>query len=63
MPSCSRHRGDGATPPVLHMVKEKHDEHDIKNMFWVIKNGIKLTGMPTWGETHTNKEMQPCRVK
>lgn len=25
--------------------------------FWVIKNGIKMTGMPAWGSTHADKDL------
>ena len=28
-----------------------------EEQFWVIKNGIKMTGMPSWGETHEDKEL------
>ena len=26
-------------------------------LFWIIKNGVRMTGMPAWGTTHTNKEI------
>ena len=26
-------------------------------MFWVIKNGIKMTGMPSFGKTHTDEQI------
>jgi mono/diheme cytochrome c family protein len=26
-------------------------------LFWVIKNGIRMTGMPAWGVTHGDKEI------
>jgi len=26
-------------------------------MFWVIKNGIRMTGMPAWGRTHSDAEL------
>lgn len=26
-------------------------------LFWVIKNGIRMTGMPAWGPTHTDGEL------
>ncbi|MDQ6951728.1 MAG: cytochrome c [Mariprofundales bacterium] len=26
-------------------------------LFWVIKNGIKMTGMPAWGPTHSDKKI------
>lgn len=41
-------------PPILH--KTTGDE-DIREVFWVIKNGIKLTGMPAWGKVHSDQEI------
>lgn len=26
-------------------------------MFWVIKNGIGMTGMPAWGPCHSDEEL------
>lgn len=26
-------------------------------LFWVIKNGIRMTGMPAWGVTHSDNEL------
>jgi len=26
-------------------------------LFWVIKNGIRMTGMPAWGPTHSDEEL------
>ena len=28
-----------------------------KEIFWVTKNGIKMTGMPAWGKTHSDKKI------
>ena len=28
-------------------------------LFWVTKNGIKMTGMPAWGKTHGDDELWP----
>jgi mono/diheme cytochrome c family protein len=30
---------------------------DPKTAFWVIKHGIKMTGMPAWGVTHSDEEI------
>jgi mono/diheme cytochrome c family protein len=30
---------------------------DPREEFWIIKHGIKLTGMPAWGFTHTDGEI------
>lgn len=41
-------------PPDL---AEEAAEHSPEHLFWVIKNGIKMTGMPAWGPTHTNQQI------
>lgn len=28
-------------------------------LFWVIKNGVKMTGMPAWGASHEDAEIWP----
>lgn len=35
------------------------EEHAMSNaeLFWVIKNGIRMTGMPAWGPTHDDAEI------
>jgi mono/diheme cytochrome c family protein len=38
------------SPPKLHDME--HAPHDPAATFWVIKNGLKMTGMPAWGPTH-----------
>ena len=34
-------------------------EHDMSaaELFWVIKNGIRMTGMPAWGPSHSDAEL------
>jgi mono/diheme cytochrome c family protein len=32
-------------------------EIDPKELFWITKNGIKMTGMPTWGKTHSDEKI------
>ena len=41
-------RGLNPQPPNL----TQHGVHDAAEAFWVIKHGIKMTGMPAWGKTH-----------
>jgi hypothetical protein len=31
--------------------------HSPENLFWITKHGIKMTGMPAWGETHGDEEL------
>lgn len=35
---------------------ELHEEEPLEN-FWIVKNGIKMTGMPAFGVTHTDDEI------
>jgi len=41
-------------PPKL---QEAAEEWSPAELFWVIKNGIKMTGMPAWGPTHSDKKL------
>ncbi len=49
------HQGLYPQPPVLY--KDFDEVPDNKDNFWVIKNGIKLTGMPAWGASHSDDEI------
>jgi mono/diheme cytochrome c family protein len=45
--------GMNPKPPVLW-----HFKHgDPREQFWVIKHGVKMTGMPAWGVTHSDEEI------
>ncbi|VAW90981.1 hypothetical protein MNBD_GAMMA22-3015 [hydrothermal vent metagenome] len=48
---------DGLYPKPPIFFKAAHGTHDNKDNFWVIKNGIKLTGMPAWGGSHSDDEI------
>ena len=41
-------------PPGLTHAAEKKSAGEI---FWVIKNGIKASGMPAWGGSHSDEDM------
>jgi len=45
--------GMNPKPPIL--AKDPPDSPG--EAFWVIKHGIKMTGMPAWGVTHTDEEI------
>jgi mono/diheme cytochrome c family protein len=45
--------GMNPKPPVLWRMKRG----SAAEQFWVIKHGIKMTGMPAWGVTHTDEEI------
>jgi len=68
-------QGLNPKPPVLYKDTHVADMSDA-NTFWVIKNGIKMTGMPGWGINNSDeqiwdmiatidamKEMTPKRYK
>lgn len=48
-------RGLYPQPPVFHELE--HKTHKPGENFWVIKHGIKLTGMPAWGSAHSDEEI------
>jgi len=41
-------------PPKL---QEAVEEWQPNELFWVIKNGVKMTGMPAWGPTHSDEKI------
>lgn len=46
----------GLNPHAPYLVRSaKH--MDPKELFWVTKNGIKMTGMPAWGKTHSDEKI------
>jgi mono/diheme cytochrome c family protein len=63
---CSRcHGAPGEDPPIgaLDMsppppdLSESASERSPEELFWVIKHGIWMTGMPAWGPTHTDPQL------
>jgi mono/diheme cytochrome c family protein len=46
-------KGLNPQPPNLYT----HGVHDPARAFWVIKHGIKMTGMPAWGSTHDDQAL------
>lgn len=48
--------GKGLTPEppsLVHAARRWSSEE----LFWIVKHGIKMTGMPAWGPTHDDKEL------
>lgn len=46
-------RGLYPTPPKL----AEHGIHDPASTYWVIKHGIKMSGMPAWGKSHDDDSL------
>lgn len=47
-------KGLNPKPPDL---AEEAKELSAAEIFWVVKNGIRMTGMPGWGVTHTDEQL------
>jgi mono/diheme cytochrome c family protein len=47
-------RGLNPSPPPL---VEKVGNWKPSELFWITKNGIRMTGMPAWGVTHTDEQI------
>jgi len=43
-------------PPLLAKLKDISTD-PLGEVFWIIKNGIKMTAMPAWGPTHSDKKI------
>lgn len=43
-------------PPLLAKLKDLKDD-PLGEVFWIIKNGIKMTAMPAWGPTHSDDKI------
>ncbi len=50
--------GQGLNPPPPDLAEEAA-EMTPAELFWVTKNGIKMTGMPAWGVTHDDDAIWP----
>ena len=48
----------GLNPPAPDLAEEALEEPP-EVLFWVTKNGIRMTGMPAWGVTHDDDEIWP----
>ena len=47
-------KGMTPTPPRLERMADEWTDREI---FWILKHGIKLAGMPAFGETHSDDEL------
>ncbi len=47
-------RGLNPDPPEL---TEAAGDWKPREFFWITKNGVRMTGMPAWGVTHSDKEL------
>ena len=48
----------GLNPPAPELRKgEVQKEYTDAELYWIIKNGIRMTGMPAFGPTHKENEL------
>jgi mono/diheme cytochrome c family protein len=47
----------GLNPPPPHLWEDSQDMSDAE-LYWVVKNGIRMTGMPAFGPTHDDHELR-----
>lgn len=50
--------GQGLNPPAPDLAEEAA-EMTPAELFWVTRNGIRMTGMPAWGATHDDESIWP----
>lgn len=55
MEATELHQGLNPAPPIFH--EEDLSKDEPSELFWVIKNGIKMTGMPAWSPSHTDNQI------
>jgi mono/diheme cytochrome c family protein len=50
--------GQGLNPPPPKLyADELQNEYSESELFWIIKHGIRMTGMPAFGPTHTDEDV------
>lgn len=47
--------GKGLFPKPPKFPSEEFNEYSLKDIFWVTKNGVKMSGMPAYGPTYEDK--------
>jgi len=53
--SSELYKGLNPQPPAFH--KGEISKRDPKATYWIINNGIKMSGMSAWGEYHTDQQI------
>ena len=54
VPPAELAKGLTPRPPAL---AEEDEQWSPAELYWIVKNGIKMTGMPAWGPTHGDKDL------
>jgi mono/diheme cytochrome c family protein len=49
--------GKGLNPMPPDLTRKELDDEEAAEFFWVVANGIRMTGMPAFGATHTDQQI------
>lgn len=49
--------GEGLNPPAPDLTLAKIQKRTDGELFWILQNGIRMTGMPAFGPTHKDEEL------
>jgi mono/diheme cytochrome c family protein len=49
--------GEGLNPPAPDLTLAKVQKRTDGELFWILQNGIRMTGMPAFGPTHKDEEL------
>jgi mono/diheme cytochrome c family protein len=49
--------GEGLNPPAPDLTLAKIQKRSDGELFWILQNGIRMTGMPGFGPTHKDEEL------
>jgi mono/diheme cytochrome c family protein len=49
--------GEGLNPPAPDLTLPKVQARTDGQLFWIVQNGIRMTGMPAFGPTHKDEEV------
>jgi len=49
--------GEGLNPPAPDLTLAKIQKRTDGELFWIVQNGIRMTGMPAFGPTHKDEEI------
>ena len=49
--------GDGLNPPAPDLTLTRIQTRSDGELFWIVQNGIRMSGMPSFGPTHKDREI------
>jgi len=49
--------GDGLNPPAPDLTLQRVQRRSDGELFWIVQNGIRMSGMPAFGATHKDRQI------